>query len=438
MDDAAAGLVFVATSDLAGILRGKAFPAAEWEKRRLRGVGWTPTNVQITCFDTIAESPFGSLGDLALVPDPGTRVRLTAEGSLPVDLVLGDICHLDGQPWEHCTRGAARRALAALEAACGAQLVAAFEHEFQVVGQAPRAGDAFGFRGFRDAQPWAEALLAALARAGCRPDTFLKEYGPGQFEITVKPAAGLAAADQAVFVRALTHDILPRFGAVPSFAPILDPASVGNGVHLHLSLADAEGAPLTHDPADPHGLSALARHFIGGVLAHLDQILALLAPSEVSYLRLVPHRWSAAFNNLGYRDREAAVRICPVSQTDPEAVARQFNFEVRALDAAASPHLALAAIVFAGVEGIERRIEPPAPTAEDLSLLPPAELAARGFRRLPQSLPEALEALGASAAARRWFGDSFVDVYLAHKAGEMQRLQGLGWPEKCRAYGEVY
>lgn len=438
MDDAAAGMVFVGTSDLAGLLRGKAFPAAEWEKRRRRGVGWTPTNVQITCFDTIAESPFGSLGDLALVPDPATRATFTAGGSLPVDLVLGDIRHLDGQPWEHCTRHAARRALAALESACGARVLAAFEHEFQIVNQPPRAGDAFGFRGFRDAQPWAEALAAALARAGCRPDSFLKEYGPAQFEITVGPAEGLAAADQAVLVRALAHDILPRFGAVPSFAPILDPASVGNGVHLHLSLANAEGTPLTHDAADRHGLSALARRFVGGVLAHLDQILALLAPSEVSYLRLTPHRWSAAFNNLGFRDREAAVRICPVSATDPEAAARQFNVEVRALDAAASPHLALAAIVFAGAEGIARRIEPPEPTEEDLSLLAPDALAARGLRRLPQSLAAALAALDASEAVRRWFGDRFVDVYLAHKAGEMQRLAGLDWPEKCRAYREVY
>ena len=59
-------MTFVGTSDIAGILRGKSFPPGEWDKRARRGVGWTPTNVQITCFDSISESPFGSFGDLAL------------------------------------------------------------------------------------------------------------------------------------------------------------------------------------------------------------------------------------------------------------------------------------------------------------------------------------------------------------------------------------
>ena len=73
MDSNKSKMVFVATSDLAGLVRGKSFPVSEWAKRSMRGVGWTPTNVQITCFDTIAESPFGSLGDLALIPDAATR-----------------------------------------------------------------------------------------------------------------------------------------------------------------------------------------------------------------------------------------------------------------------------------------------------------------------------------------------------------------------------
>ncbi|WP_428926859.1 glutamine synthetase family protein [Marinibacterium sp. SX1] len=429
-------LVFVGTSDLSGVVRGKSFPAGDWEKRSRRGVGWTPTNVQITCFDSISDSPFGSFGDLVLVPDADSRFVL--EDGQRLDFALGDIRSLEGEPWDFCTRSLARRALDAFHALTGARVQAAFEHEFQLRDQPPRPGDAFGFKGFRDGQAWAEDYLDALQAAGCAPDTFMKEYGPGQYEITMKPAIGLAAADNAAVLRLLTHDVLQRHGLAPSFAPILDPDSVGNGLHVHFSFLDDADAPLTHDADDPHGMSRLTRHFIGGVLKYLDQILAILAPSEISYLRLTPHRWSAAYNNLGFRDREASVRICPVTAQDPESVARQYNFEIRAADAAASPHLTLAALVFAGMQGVREEAEPPTPAQEDLSLLDPAALAARGFRRLPTTLGDALAAFGRSQAVREWFGDDFVDVYVAHKEGELAQLDGLDWPAKCARYAEVY
>lgn len=434
-----APLVFVGTSDLAGLLRGKAFPAEQWESRAGRGVGWTPTNVQITCFDVIAETPFGALGDLSLVPDPGTRFQLAAAADRPaLDFALGDIRALDGASWPFCTRALARRAVETLREEAGLALLGAFEHEFQLVGDDPKPGDAYGFDGFRRAQGWGEALLAAMAEAGIAPDTFLKEYGPAQYEVTNDPAPGIAAADQAAILRMLVREVTARFGQKASFAPILDPESVGNGVHIHLSLRDRDGAPVTHDAGAEHGCSAAARHFIGGILAHLDQIIALLAPSDVSYLRLTPHRWSAAFNNLGNRDREAAVRICPVTATEPDAVARQFNFEIRACDAAASPHLALAALVFAGAEGLRDRIEPPAVTEDDLSDWSAGRLADAGLRRLPQSLPDALRLFEGSEAVRRWFGAEFVALYAAHKRAEMAALDGLDDRAKCARYAEVY
>ena len=371
--------------------------------------------------------------------------HLVIGGQVPeqagIDVALGDIASLEGEPWACGTRSLARRALAELRETAGLGVRAAFEHEFQLPGLPaahPPAPGAYGFRGFREAQGWAERLIAAMTAAGLGPDTFMKEYGPAQYEVTNAPADGLRAADDAVLLRMLTQEICAAEGLAATFAPILDPASVGNGVHVHLSLLDEAGAPATHDPADPHGLSVPARHFIGGILAHLDQILALLAPSDVSYLRLTPHRWSAAFNNLGYRDREASVRICPVSSADPEAVARQFNFEVRACDAAASPYLVLAALVFAGTAGLRQGIEPPAPTQEDLSLLTTHELDERGFARLPQTLPEALARLEGSEAVRRWFGDDFVDVYLAHKRAELACLDGLDTAARCAKYADVY
>ena len=173
-----------------------------------------------------------------------------------------------------------------------------------------------------------------------------------------------------------------------------------------------------------------------GILEHLPAIVAFLAPSVVSYERLVPHRWSAAFNNLGVRDREAAVRICPVRKAGDAA--RQFNFEVRACDAAASPHLALAAIVHAGVEGIERELPVPEATEEDLSLVSEGILAERGLRRLPGSLGEALDELEASAAVKGWFPEGFLEIYLAHKRHEISVLKDKDGAERCAAYQEAY
>ncbi len=107
---------FVCTSDFAGLLRGKAVPAAAFDRRCVSGIGWTPTNIQITCFDTIAESPYGSFGDIALHGDPHTRVCTRLPDGEMLDFALGDITDLAGDPWECCARSMLRTAAARLVA----------------------------------------------------------------------------------------------------------------------------------------------------------------------------------------------------------------------------------------------------------------------------------------------------------------------------------
>lgn len=430
-------LIFAATCDLAGKVRGKAFPADQLDKRLQRGVGWTPTNVQITCFDRIAESPFGALGDLLLVPDAGAAV--TADfGTLTERFMLGDIVTLEGDPWDLCTRALLRQALDRLDRVAGVSLLAAFEHEFQLTTGGALQNEAYGRGGFEAQRALCEALIGHLAAAGLRPDSIMKEYGPHQYEVVIGPEIGLRAADAAVILRELTRATARHTGARASFAPILDPASVGNGVHIHMSFLDAAGQPATHDPAGPCGMSALTSGFAAGVLKYMDSILALTAPSVVSYLRLTPHRWSAAYNNLGFRDREAGLRVCPVTAKDPASIARQFNIEYRAADAAASPHLALAAIVHAGCQGIEDGLTAPTPTEEDLSLLSPDALAQRGYVRLPETLDAALDRFAANDTVRGWFPDIFAPVYLAHKRAEIAHLAGLDPAACCAAYSQTY
>jgi glutamine synthetase len=135
-------MVIACCTDLAGKVRGKAFPAVQFDKRRKRGIGWTPTNVQITCFDAIAESPFGSFGDLVLIPDQSARVRVDFGDGEPAEhFALGDIMHTDGRPWELCTRSILKAALERLETLTGLTLFGAFEHEFQFRNRLAPQGD---------------------------------------------------------------------------------------------------------------------------------------------------------------------------------------------------------------------------------------------------------------------------------------------------------
>ncbi len=413
-------LIMVCTCEMAGRVRGKGFPARELPGRMARGVGWVPTNAMINAFSTIPATPFGTGGDLILVPDPASEVEVDfADGSAKEHFLLGDLRWLDGTPWELCPRDFLRRALAALKEAAGLSLVAAFEHEFTYTGVDEAPGSPYSLDAFRRQGVFAEAFMAALRAAGCEPDSFMAEYGARQYEFTVDVAEGVRAADRAVVAREMARATAHRLGHRAIFSPIPDPAGVGNGVHIHFSFKDAAGAPVMHDPAGAHGLSDVARAFVAGILHHQPALCALTAPATVSYLRLRPNRWAPTHANLEQQDRGAALRICPVLPGGD--VARQFNVEYRVADGAASPYVALAAVVWAGVDGIRR------------GLAIPEEGPA-----LPATLEEALDALAASDAAKTWMGESFHGAYLLHKRGEAALMAGLTEAEQCARYAETY
>jgi glutamine synthetase len=413
-------LVAVATCEMSGRVRGKGFPLRDLPSRLRKGIGWVPTNAMINCFGTIPATPFGTAGDLVLIPDPATEVRVDfADGSAPEHFFLGDLRHLDGTPWSCCPRDFAARALAALHDAAGVTLFSAFEHEFTYSGVPNLPGSPYSLDAWRQGGDFAEHLTAALRMAGAEPDSFMAEFGARQYEVVVDAATGLRSADRAVAVREMVRATAHRLGHRASFSPILDPAGVGNGVHLHFSFLDADGQPVMHDPAGVFGLSAAARHFVAGVLHHLPALAAITAPSAVSYIRLRPNRWAPTHISLQAQDRGAALRICPVG---PWAdAARQFNVEYRVADGAASPYLVLGAVVRAGVDGIRRGLSAPVET--------PA---------LPATLAAALDALEADDQAAGWFGTEFLAAYLMHKRGELAMLDGLDEAAQCDRYAATY
>jgi glutamine synthetase len=419
-------LVFVATCDISGHVRGKGFPARELPGRLRKGIGWTGSNLMMSPAGPIWDTPFGTAGDLMIVPDPPAEVRVDfADGSAVEHFFLGDICTTDGKPWECCPRDFLRRAAHELEEAAGLHLVAAFEQEFLYTGTDDRPGDAYALGAFRRQGNFGEAFIAALRAAGPVPDSFLAEYGPRQFEVTVAPQPALAAADHAVITREMARAAAHRLGHRAVFSPKPDPEGVGSGVHIHMSLWDGAGRPATYHAGETMDLSRPAQHFCAGVLHHMPAICAVTAPSPVSYLRLVPNRWAPTVIDLVRQDRGACLRICPVfAAKSAEETARQFNVEFRACDASASPYLALGAIIFAGADGIRRSLPLPGPAAA-----PPS---------LPPSLGAALDLLAASEAALRWFGPTHLDAYLRFKRVEAEKVAELAHPELCAHYAEIY
>jgi glutamine synthetase len=430
-------LIMACCSDVAGLVRGKAFPLRDLERRLTTGVGWCPTNVQITAFNNIAETPFGPLGDLLLMPDRAAQVEIEFGDDDPGErFMLCDITETDGTPWACCLRTLLKGALATLEEAAGLGVRASFEHEFHYAGEPPQGGGGYGLRLFRAAADFAERFAGALDQAGIEIELIQPEYGISQLEVSVTPRPGLEAADQAVILREVARAVARRSGVSVTFAPIVAGMGVGNGVHVHLSLIDREHRPVMHDPAGAGGLSPTAGSFVAGILRHLPALVAFTAASTVSYQRLVPHRWSAAFNNLAWRDREAAVRICPVRED--EDIAAQYHVEYRAADAVASPYLVLAMLVLAGTQGLREGLPTPQPTEGDLALLDPAALAAQGVRRLPTSLPAALEALEADPIVQGWLPPLLLECYLKHKRGEIAALEGLSEAEQAERYAGAY
>jgi glutamine synthetase len=394
-------------ADVSGQLRGRSVPASELEKRLGAGVGWVPADQALTPFGPIAEpNPWGSAGDLRLLPDAGAGFRVDLwEDASPLHFFLCDARNTDGSSWDGCPRTLLKHTLSWLEEETGLRLISSFEQEFMLDGVGLDPGSCFSFEAQRVVEPFGPLAIAALRQAGLEPEAFLPEYGPGQYEIPCAPSPGLAAADRAAAMREVVREVARRLAYRASFAPIAEPEGVGNGVHIH---------------------------------KHLPALCAFTAPSVISYLRLGPHHWSAGFGTISERDREATIRIPPLVEIANSDPARQFNLEFRAADATACPHLALAVLVLAGVRGIIEEIPERPLTEGDVSELDADERRRLGVKALPNSLEEALQALEADKVVRSWISDDLLECHISVKRTEISLLQGLSPEEACERYLRVY
>jgi glutamine synthetase len=432
-EDAGVELVRFLYVDHGGVVRGKATSRARLAERLQTGIGLVTGMQAMSMLDELAPvAGLGPVGEIRLVPDPGSFVALPyAPGAAAM---TADMVRLDGEPWEACPRAFLKRAVAEL-AAEGYALVAAFEPEFTLGRRVPGDGSAepdrlvpvdqslcFSTSGFGAAHDYALELVRALQAQGLVVEQYYPELGHGQQELSVRHAPALRAADNMVWYRETARGVAWRQGLWASLAPKPIPDQAGNGAHLHASLWEAgpDGGPgdrnALYDAADPRGLSALAYHWIGGLLAHLPALVALTCGSVNSYRRLVPQSWSSAFTCWGMDNREAAVRVPSRMWGLDEA---STNLELKPSDATGNPYLALGAVIHAGLDGIHNKLDPGRPVDTDPATLSRATRRRRGIERLPSSLGEALDALEADELLMEALGPLRRDAYLAVKRSEV-------------------
>lgn len=426
--------------DHGGIVRGKAAATARLAERISSGIGHTRAMMAMSMMDELATvEGMGPVGEVRIKPDISTFVTLPyARGAAAM---LADQVNLDGRPWEGCARTFLKEAVAEL-AAAGYELRAAFEPEFSL-GRYEGASFTpideslcYSATGFHLAHDYTIDLVDALLEQGLEVEHYYPELGHGQQEVPIRYATALRAADNHVLLRETVRAVAISRGLWASFAPKPLPLQAGNGAHLHASLW-ASGSNVFADSSGRYGLSHVGYRFLAGVLAHLPGLVALTCGSVNSYRRLAPSTWSGAFACYGPDNREAAVRIC-----SPIGASGSVNLEFKPCDSTGNPYLALGGFIYAGLDGIRRRLDPGAPMLVDPATIPGADPRSRpdgldpGSRtgipvRLPESLGEALDAMSADPVLMSALGPLRSAAYLAVKRSEVEHFTARDAAYEC-------
>jgi glutamine synthetase len=420
-------------TDHDGIIRGKSASGRRIIAGLRGGVGHDVGLMAMTMLDTMPPvAGMGPVGEVRLMPDPTTYTLLPyAPGAAAM---LADLVRGDGEPWEACPRAFLRSAVAEL-AGEGYSLLAAFEPEFTLGRRVP-TGDGpdrlvpvddslcYSLTGFHVAHDYVTALVHDLEAQDLQVEHYHPEMGHGQQELSIRPADPVRAADNHVLYRETVRAVAMRQGLWASLAPKPIPGQAGNGAHLHLSLW-SEGRNTLYDPdAATYALPEAGRWFVGGLIAHLPALTAFTCGSVNGFRRLIP-RWRAgAYACYGPGNREAAIRICSPTASDPEGTA---TIELKPSDSSANPYLSLGAVILAGLDGIRRRTEPGTPVDVDPATLPEHERPPR----LPTSLGEALDALEADEPLCDALGPLRRTAYLAVKRADAEAFAGMSPEQEC-------
>jgi glutamine synthetase len=409
--------LWVVYHDYAGLGRAKAVPRGRFEDVARNGVTFAMANWDLAITDEQVPHPVSGAdsGDFRAVPDPATLVRLPHRPR--VAQAFPWLTDDAGTPWSGDPRAVLAAQVERLSA-LGVAARVAFEAEFVLVpGSDPGrlledTGRMFAVEGLDAQWPLGARVLDDLEGAGIAVHQFAKEYGPGQFEVSLLPVDPLAAADGFLLASQLIRAAARDAGLTASFMPKPYAELPGNGLHIHIGLT-RRGDPsidLIADPDDRDGLATTAGPAIAGLLAHALGQSALSSPTPNSYKRLLPGSWAPAHISWAVGNRSALVRVPGRGEGR--------HLEVRGGDAAMNPYLHLAGLLASIVDGIERDLPTPPEARVDVGHLSDEEAAAAGYRRLPADLGTALDALEADAVLREALGSVITLHYLDVKRFE--------------------
>ncbi|OKJ91187.1 glutamine synthetase family protein [Amycolatopsis sp. CB00013] len=417
-------LVALTFVDNAGIARVKAVPLRKLPSAAAWGVG-ASNSFDFFGFDDVitgGEHSLGPVGDLRLHPDLDALTVLAGQPGW----AWAPVTKLDQEGEPHPQDGRALLATAVDRlAARGHRARMSFEIEWVITSadapddaKSATAGPAYGYARLSERADYLRALVSTLDQQGVGVEQIHPEYADGQFELSVAAADPVRAADIAVLtketIRALSH----RHGLKASFTPKFAPAGVGNGGHVHLSVWDG-ARNLFSGGERVFGLTPLAESFSAGILKRLPALLAIGAPSVVSYLRLEPHHWAGVYTAWGLENRETPLRLVRGVAGNRASAA---NLEVKCFDLTANPYLLAAALLFAGMAGADEEASLPEPLDVDPGILTEEERAARGVERLPQRLEDAVAAFEADKDLAAAFGAPLATTIVDVRRAEIERF----------------
>jgi glutamine synthetase len=412
-------------TDIEGHLKSFAVTPSEIEAALDDGMGFDGSS--ITGFNAIEES------DMVAIPDPETfQLMPWKEGETRVARMICDIVTPDGNPYEGDPRYVLRRALDRMAALGFDTFNVGPELEYFLFRddkgtETLDEGGYFAMTTLDAASELRQETVRALEGMGIPIEYVHHEVGPSQHEIDMRFSDALAMADHTVTYRLIVKEIAKKAGYHATFMPKPIFGENGSGMHTHQSLFK-EGRNAFFDGDDEWHLSAVGKAFIAGQLRHAREISAVFAQWVNSYKRLVPGYEAPVYVAWSRRNRSALIRI-PLYKPGAEQATRA---EIRCPDPACNPYLTFAALLHAGLEGIEQGYELPDPMETNLYHLTPEQRRERGIVSLPETLGEAVDALAGSELVRKALGPHIFDRYVELKRAEWDeyRVQLTEWELK--------
>jgi glutamine synthetase len=408
-------------TDILGQIKSFAIPSEELEGVFQKGKGFDGSSID--GFNEIHES------DMNAMPDPSTFAVLPWRKEHAVGRMYCDILNPDGSPYEGDPRYVMRRALGRMDELGFDTFNLGPEAEFFLF-KDDKGTEVLDKGGYFDlttldvASDFRRDVFFMLKELGIPVEYQHHEVGPSQHEIDMRYADGLTMCDHVMTYKVTVKEVAMAHGYYATFMPKPLFGENGSGMHTHMSLFKG-GQNAFFDGDDKWHLSEVAKQFIAGLLVHAREISALFAPLVNSYKRLVPGYEAPVYLAWSQRNRSALVRV-PMYEPGEEKATRA---ELRCPDPSCNPYLAFAAMLNAGLEGIERGYELPPPMERNLYDMSDAEREENIIGSLPKSLGEAIEEMENSSLVRKALGDHVFENYIALKKAEWDdyRVQVTPW-----------